>query len=90
MAGPDRVSVGSPTLGGPTHGTRQIRVDESVQHRIGRKPDQAHDSFTLAILVHARGGKRRVARRPRSKTDAASQSDPGKPPHHRLNERCRV
>jgi len=41
----------NPTLGRPTHGTRQIRLNESVQHRIGRKPDEVRNPLTLAILV---------------------------------------
>ncbi len=52
----------NPTLGRPPHRTCQIRVDESVQHRIGRKPDEVRDPFTLAILIKLGLSKSRVPR----------------------------
>jgi len=51
-------------LRGPTHWTRQIGVDESVQYRIGWKPDEVRDPFTLAILVHLGLSKCRIAPKP--------------------------
>ena len=42
----------NPALGRSSHGTGQVRVNESVQHRIGRKPDEVRDPFTFAILIH--------------------------------------
>jgi len=67
-------------LGRSPHRTRQVRVDESVQHRIGRKPDEVRDSFDLAILVHARVGKGCVTPKP-------EQDESGPIPlHNRIEE----
>jgi hypothetical protein len=52
------------TLRGPNHKAGQVRVNESVQNRIGRKPDEVCDPLTLAILVHLRIGKRRITAKP--------------------------
>jgi hypothetical protein len=51
-------------LGRSPHRARQIRVNESVQNRIGRKPDEVRDPFSLAILVHARVSKGCVSSKP--------------------------
>jgi len=68
------------TLGRPPHGTRQVRVNESVQHRIGRKPDEVRDPFTFAIPVHARISKGCVTSKP-------EQDESGPIPlHYRIEE----
>src|SRR5271157_28 len=68
------------TLGRSSHRTRQIRVDESVQHRIGRKPDEVRNPLTLAILVHLRISKGRVTTKP-------EEQEPGPIPlHNRIEE----
>src|SRR5271157_5399041 len=54
----------NPALGRAAHGTGQIRVNESIQHRIGGKPDEVRDPFTCAVLVHIRIGKCRIPTEP--------------------------
>ena len=51
-------------LRGPTHRAGQVRANESVQHRIGRKPDEVRNPLTLAIIVHPRISKGRVTPKP--------------------------
>ncbi len=48
------------TLERSPHRTRQIRGDESVQQRIGRKPDEVRDPFILAILINLGLSKCRI------------------------------
>ena len=50
----------NPALGRSPHGTGQVRVNESVQLRIGRKPDEVRNPLTLAIRVLLRVSKCRV------------------------------
>ncbi len=53
------------TLGRSPHRTRQVRVDESVQHRIGRKPYEVRDPFTFAILINLGLSKCRITPKPK-------------------------
>jgi hypothetical protein len=56
-------------LRGPTHATGQVLVNESVQHRIDRKPDEVRDPLTLPILPHLSIGKCRVTPKPEENRD---------------------
>ncbi len=42
----------------------EIRVDESMQYRIGRDPEEARDSFAFTIPLNLRVGERSVDEKP--------------------------
>jgi hypothetical protein len=70
----------NPALRGPTHGTSQVRLDQAVQYRISRKPDEVRDPFALAILLYLGLSKCRVT--PKRKQDEARPI----PLHNRIEE----